>query len=293
MIDTIALTTLWLPVLLIPQLMFALGAAWLIASLGVFLRDIAQGITLLLMAWMYLTPIIYPESIVPERFRWFIGINPFTSLVRSYRRIFLDGLAPDWRVLFIGDQLTNPAAYRGGADSDSGDYKAQVVRHHARLGLPERVKFIGERLDADRIFDEMSVLTERLGPFIADTTHYLNVAATEGRSILLEGAQATLLDVDHGTYPFVTSSTTVAGGAIIGTGLAPNRLTGVLGIVRTYTTRVGEGPFPTEMLEGEAELGQMIRERGRGGRHEDDDRQQEPRHFPAALQSKAAVCGRA
>src|SRR6185503_10187543 len=113
------------------------------------------------------------------------------------------------------------------------------------------------------IFKEMSVLTERLAPFIADTTHYLNVAATQGRSILLEGAQATLLDVDHGTYPFVTSSNTVAGGAIIGTGLAPHRLTGVLGIVRTYTTRVGEGPFPTEMLEGEAELGQMIRERGR------------------------------
>lgn len=93
------LTALWLPVLLIPQLLFALGAAWLIASLGVFMRDIAQGITLLLMAWMYLTPIIYPESIVPERFRWFIGINPFTSLVRSYRRIFLDGFAPDWRGL--------------------------------------------------------------------------------------------------------------------------------------------------------------------------------------------------
>ena len=93
------LTALWLPVLLIPQLLFALGAAWLIASLGVFLRDIAQGITLLLMAWMYLTPIIYPESIVPERLRWFIEINPFTSLVRSYRRVFLDGLAPDWRGL--------------------------------------------------------------------------------------------------------------------------------------------------------------------------------------------------
>jgi lipopolysaccharide transport system permease protein len=93
------LTALWLPVLLIPQLLLALGAAWLIASLGVFLRDIAQGITLLLMAWMYLTPIIYPESIVPERFRWFIGVNPFTSLVRSYRRVFLDGLAPDWRGL--------------------------------------------------------------------------------------------------------------------------------------------------------------------------------------------------
>jgi lipopolysaccharide transport system permease protein len=90
------LTALWLPLLLIPQLLLTLGAAWLIASLGVFLRDIAQGITLLLMAWMYLTPIIYPESIVPERFRWFVNLNPFTTLVRSYRRIFLDGFAPDW-----------------------------------------------------------------------------------------------------------------------------------------------------------------------------------------------------
>ena len=93
------LTALWFPVLLIPQILFALGSAWLIASLGVFLRDIAQGITLLLMAWMYLTPIIYPESIVPERFRSFIDLNPFTSLVRNYRGIFLDGLAPDWRSL--------------------------------------------------------------------------------------------------------------------------------------------------------------------------------------------------
>jgi lipopolysaccharide transport system permease protein len=92
-------TGLWLPVVLIPQLLFALGSAWLIASLGVFLRDITQGITLLLMAWMYLTPIIYPESIVPERFRTFINLNPFTSLIRSYRRIFLDGAAPDWRGL--------------------------------------------------------------------------------------------------------------------------------------------------------------------------------------------------
>ena len=93
------LSAIWLPVLLIPQIIFALGAAWLIAALGVYLRDIAQGITLLLMAWMYLTPIIYPESIVPDHLRTFINLNPFTSLVRSYRRIFLEGLAPDWRGL--------------------------------------------------------------------------------------------------------------------------------------------------------------------------------------------------
>jgi len=93
------LTALWLPVLLIPQLLFALGASWLIASLGVFLRDITQGITLLLMAWMYLTPIIYPESIVPDRYRPLLNFNPFTALVRSYRRIFLEGAAPDWNGL--------------------------------------------------------------------------------------------------------------------------------------------------------------------------------------------------
>jgi lipopolysaccharide transport system permease protein len=93
------LTILWLPVLLVPQLVATLGAAWLVASLGVFLRDMAQGITLILMAWLYLTPIIYPESIVPARYRPFIDANPFTALVRSYRRIFLEGAAPDWTSL--------------------------------------------------------------------------------------------------------------------------------------------------------------------------------------------------
>jgi len=165
----------------------------------------------------------------------------------------------------IGPAYEDKAGRRGIRTADA--LVPDVLRSRIERNLEDENRIIeaygGERLDADEIFKEMSVLTERLGPFIADTTHYLNVAATEGRSILLEGAQATLLDVDHGTYPFVTSSTTVAGGAIIGTGLAPNRLTGVLGIVRTYTTRVGEGPFPTEMLEGEAELGQLIRERGR------------------------------
>jgi lipopolysaccharide transport system permease protein len=92
-------TAILFPLLLLPQLMFAFGAAWLIASLGVFLRDIAQGINLVLMAWMYITPIIYPESIVPERFRPFITYNPFTTLVGSYRRIFLDGYLPDWQGL--------------------------------------------------------------------------------------------------------------------------------------------------------------------------------------------------
>ena len=72
------------------------GAAWLVASLGVFLRDTGQALGLLLVAWMFLTPIIYPESIVPPAYRTFINLNPFTSLIRSYRRILLDGNMPDW-----------------------------------------------------------------------------------------------------------------------------------------------------------------------------------------------------
>lgn len=89
-------TMLYLPLLLIPQFLATLGGAWLLASLGVFIRDIVQGITLFLMAWMYLTPIIYPEAIVPAAYRRWINLNPFTPLVRSYRRIMLDGQMPDW-----------------------------------------------------------------------------------------------------------------------------------------------------------------------------------------------------
>jgi len=165
----------------------------------------------------------------------------------------------------IGPAYEDKAGRRGIRTADA--LVPDVLRARIERNLEDANRIIeaygGEPLDADEIFKEMSGLTERLGAFVGDTTHYLNVAASEGKSILMEGAQATLLDVDHGTYPFVTSSSTTAGGAIVGSGLAPNRLTGVLGIVRTYTTRVGEGPFPTEMVEGEAELGQMIRERGR------------------------------
>jgi lipopolysaccharide transport system permease protein len=90
------LTLLWLPVLVLPQLVLMLGAAWLVASLGVFLRDTGQVVSLLVVAWMFLTPIIYPEQIVPARYQAFINANPFTPLVRNYRRIILEGAQPDW-----------------------------------------------------------------------------------------------------------------------------------------------------------------------------------------------------
>jgi adenylosuccinate synthase len=165
----------------------------------------------------------------------------------------------------IGPAYEDKAGRRGIRVADA--LVPEVLRSRIERNLEDANRIIvaynGQPLDADQIFDETSQLAERLEPFIADTTHFMNKSAREGRTILIEGAQATLLDVDHGTYPFVTSSNTTAGGASSGTGLAPHRITGVLGIVRTYTTRVGEGPFPTEMLAGEEEMGQLIRQRGR------------------------------
>ncbi len=165
----------------------------------------------------------------------------------------------------IGPAYEDKAGRRGLRVADA--LVPDVLRSRIERNLEDANRIIvaygGEPLEAESIINETSAVMERLAPFICDTTHFLNVAAARGETILLEGAQATLLDVDHGTYPFVTSSSTVLGGALVGTGMAPKHLSGVLGIVRTYTTRVGEGPFPTEMLESEAELGQLIRERGR------------------------------
>ncbi|HEX8399725.1 MAG TPA: adenylosuccinate synthase [Pyrinomonadaceae bacterium] len=164
----------------------------------------------------------------------------------------------------IGPAYEDKAGRRGIRVADALDsdlLKSRIVR-----GLEEANRVIvlygREPLRADEIFDEISALAERLRPFVTDTTTFLNRAIKSGKRILLEGAQATLLDIDHGTYPYVTSSNPTAGGAAVGAGIPPHSITGVLGIVRTYTTRVGEGPFPTEMLAGEEELAHLIRERG-------------------------------
>ncbi len=115
------------------------------------------------------------------------------------------------------------------------------------------------RLDGEEILARGLEHGERLRPFVIDTLEFLNEAISEGRSILLEGAQGTLLDVDHGTYPFVTSSNASAGGACSGTGLGPSAIGGVIGVTKAYTTRVGGGPFPTELKN---EIGAHIRRRG-------------------------------
>jgi adenylosuccinate synthase len=108
-------------------------------------------------------------------------------------------------------------------------------------------------IEAGAVAAEYLAYGERLRPYVADTGLILNKALDDGKAMLLEGAQATLLDVDHGTYPFVTSSSPTAGGACAGSGIGPTRITKVIGIVKAYTTRVGAGPFPTELTDAQGE----------------------------------------
>lgn len=114
--------------------------------------------------------------------------------------------------------------------------------------------------ELEALVEEYAGYGRRLAPMVADISAYLYQAVREGRKVLFEGAQGTLLDVDHGTYPFVTSSSATAGGASVGGGIGPTLLDKVLGVAKAYTTRVGEGPFPTELRN---EIGDRIRERGR------------------------------
>ena len=116
------------------------------------------------------------------------------------------------------------------------------------------VKVFNRRaLDPAVITDELLAFAEILRPYVADTSLLLNRALDDGKVVLLEGGQGTLLDVDHGTYPFVTSSNATAGGACTGSGIGPTRITGVIGILKAYVTRVGSGPFPTELLDEDGE----------------------------------------
>jgi len=116
-----------------------------------------------------------------------------------------------------------------------------------------------QALDFDGIHTEYQALARRFGRYVTDTSVYLHDALQSGKRVLLEGGQGTMLDVDHGTYPYVTSSNTVAGAACTGTGIAPTQIAAVIGIAKAYTTRVGSGPFPTELHD---DLGKKLRQDG-------------------------------
>lgn len=143
-------------------------------------------------------------------------------------------------------------------------YYPEVFREKLEANVSEinyvmESRFNAKGFSVDEIFDKYTGYAEALAGYAADTDVVINKMISENKNVLLEGAQGTLLDIDHGTYPFVTSSNASAGGACTGLGIGPTKISKVLGVVKAYTTRVGSGPFPTEIKEV---LGEEIRERG-------------------------------
>jgi len=136
------------------------------------------------------------------------------------------------------------------------DCVRELIEHHEKRA---RAFGIDDEIDVDDIAARYAEAAERMRPMICDTSALLNRAMRDGKNLLFEGAQGTMLDIDHGTYPFVTSSSSSAGGACTGSGVPPTKIDAVIGISKTYTTRVGGGPFPTEALDA---AGDEIRNRG-------------------------------
>jgi adenylosuccinate synthase len=158
----------------------------------------------------------------------------------------------------IGPAYADKAARLGIRMQDILDPK--ILRQKFETALAEKNAFLDEPLEAGVLADRMERHAKRLRPYVADTSLLVDRALSAGKRVLLEGAQGTLLDLDHGTYPFVTSSNPTAGAAATGVGIGPTRIDRVLGVAKAYVTRVGEGPFPTE-IEGPDQ--DRVRELGR------------------------------
>jgi adenylosuccinate synthase len=145
----------------------------------------------------------------------------------------------------IGPAYADKAARLGIRVQDILD--AKILRQKFETALAEKNRVLDEPLEAGDLADRMETCAARLRPYIADTSLLVDQALRAGERVLLEGAQGTLLDLDHGTYPFVTSSNPIAGAAATGIGIGPTRIDSVVGVAKAYVTRVGEGPFPTEI----------------------------------------------
>jgi adenylosuccinate synthase len=162
----------------------------------------------------------------------------------------------------IGPAYEDKVARRAVRAQDLFDETRFAERVREALDLHNFVltRYLGaDGIDAQAVIDGALALAPRIKPMIADVSYQLNLAMRQGHRLLFEGAQGALLDVDHGTYPFVTSSNTVAGAAAAGAGVAPQQLHYVLGITKAYATRVGSGPFPTELTDA---AGEELRRRG-------------------------------
>ncbi len=143
-------------------------------------------------------------------------------------------------------------------------FDENILRQKVEGALDQKnhmlVKVYNRRaIEVEEIVTELLSYAERLRPMVADTALVLHQAIDAGKTVLFEGGQATMLDVDHGTYPFVTSSNATSGGAVTGSGIAPNRIDRVIAVIKAYTTRVGSGPFPTELFD---DSGEFLRSNG-------------------------------
>jgi len=237
---------------------------------------------------------LVPSGILTEGKTCVIGngvvVDP-VALLKEIDELESRGIRADGR-LFVSDRAHAVFPYHGALDAArearaaadrkigttkrgiGPSYGDKVSRVGIRIGelcgprfeqkldqrLEESAKVLdalgGEPLDVGKVRADYLEAAKRLAPFVADSVLLLNKAVEDGKSILLEGAQGTMLDIDFGTYPFVTSSNASAGGACTGTGIAPHRIDRVIGVLKAYTTRVGEGPFPTELMD---ELGEQLR----------------------------------
>ena len=162
----------------------------------------------------------------------------------------------------IGPAYEDKAARRGIRVVDIFDDEA--LRYKVKSNLEEKNWYLREYLkettfDAEEIISQITGYRSSIKQYVVNTSLFLSNALKQGKKVLFEGAQGSMLDVDHGTYPFVTSSNTVAGQAAIGSGVGPNCLDTIIGISKAYTTRVGSGPFPTELND---EMGSYLREQG-------------------------------
>ena len=161
----------------------------------------------------------------------------------------------------IGPAYEDKVRRTGVRAGDLRDLKRLESRIEAALEAwkPVIVSLGGQVPDVKGVLAELAQSAERLVPLLGETSRLVDAAVRSGKRVMFEGAQGTLLDVDHGTYPFVTSSSAVSGGAAIGAGIGPNRINTVIGITKAYTTRVGAGPFPTELTDAD---GKHLREVG-------------------------------
>lgn len=198
-----------------------------------------------------------------------LAISPKTHVIMPYHRL-LDKVREEKRT---GEKIGTTGRGIGPCYEDkasrvgirAGDFLApELLRAKITQALAEKnalfTHYFGvEALDVDTVFNEVAVFGKRLEGYLGDVSDRIAQATHDGRGILFEGAQGTHLDIDHGTYPFVTSSNTVAGNAAAGAGCSPDVLGTVMGIVKAYTTRVGSGPFPTELFDA---VGERLQRQG-------------------------------